>query len=309
MPRDLQDELGGSGPVVMILDSTTARIHWELLTRARADAPAAGAEGAGNLEDYLGVGLGVTRQLRTAFAQPPEPPPPPARLLRVLVVADPAEDAHLPGAEEEGSEVARIFEGVDAPEHPANVEVVRLFGPRQASRTEVLRRLLLERFHVLHFAGHCFYDAEEPSASGWIFSDGKTLSANELRRIDRVPEFVFSNACESGITPDRSGERSAELAPSFAESFFARGVGNFVCTAWPVNDLAARTFATELYRGLLGLDGKPALPMYRAMQEARATIARMGEGARSWGAYQHYGDPLYRLVAPQPDEAPDAQGG
>ena len=68
-----------------------------------------------------------------------------------------------------------------------------------------------------------------------------------------MPEFVFSNACESGITPDRAGNRSVDLAPSFAESFFERGVGNFVCTAWPVDDEAARSFASTLYEALLGL--------------------------------------------------------
>jgi hypothetical protein len=306
MPRDLRDQLSGAGPLVTLLDSTTARIHWELLTRAGAEPTAPGGRRAGDLKDYLGVGLGLTRQLRTTFAPPPEPPPPPERLLRVLVVADPAEDAHLPGAEEEGSEVADLFERVNAPGHAASVEVVRLFGPRQASRTEVLRRLLLQRFHILHFAGHCYYNPDEPSASGWIFSDRATLSANEMRRIDRVPEFVFSNACESGITPDRAGERSAELAPSFAESFFARGVGNFVCTAWPVDDAAARTFAVELYRGLLGLDGLEALPMYKAMKRAREEIADLAGGARSWGAYQHYGDPLYRFVAAPREDPPAA---
>jgi hypothetical protein len=298
MPRDMRDQLGGPGPLVAIVDSTTARIHWELLTRARAEPAAPGGPRAGELDDYLGVGLGLTRQLRTIFAPPPEPPPPPDRVLRVLVVADPAEDAHLPGAEEEGSEVADLFERMNVPGRAPAVEVKRLFGPRQASRTEVLRSLLLERFHVLHYCGHCFYNPDDPSASGWIFSDGATLSANELRRIDRIPDFVFSNACESGITPDRSGERSAALAPSFAESFFERGVGNFVCTAWPVDDAAARGFATTLYGGLLGLDREDPLPMYEAMKEARRAIAGLTGGARSWGAYQHYGDPLYRLVAP-----------
>ena len=298
LPADLRDALAGGAPVVMLLDATSARVHWELVVRPGAEPSGAGGPRAGELRDYLGIGAGFTRQLRTTFAPPPEPPPPPERRLRVLVVADPAEDAHLPGAEEEGLRVAELFETAA---HPS-IEVVRLFGPRQATRTEVLRRLLLERFHVMHFAGHCFYDPADPTASGWIFSDGEVLSANELRRIDRVPEFVFSNACESGITPDRSGERSAALAPSFAESFFERGVGNFVCTAWPVDDSAARAFAGALYAGLLGLPEAPGgegpLPIHRAMAEARRATAGDPAGARSWGAYQHYGDPLYRLVAP-----------
>jgi pimeloyl-ACP methyl ester carboxylesterase len=293
-PRDLRDQLSGDAPVVMILDSTTARIHWELVARMPGPEPGAGA---GNPDGaFLGVSSGFTRQLRTGFAPPPEPPPPPERLIRVLVVADPAEDAHLPGAEEEGIEVANLFERMNAPDRPAAVEVVRLFGPRRATRAEVMRHLSTQRFHVLHFAGHCTYDRDDPPASGWIFTGGARLTAAELRRIDRVPEFIFSNACESGITPDRAGNRSAELAPSFAEAFFERGVGNFVCTAWPVNDRAARLFATRLYGTLLGLDGS-SMPMYRAMASAREGLADTADGHMSWGAYQHYGDPLYRLVA------------
>ena len=98
---------------------------------------------------------------------------------------------------------------------------------------------------------------KHPAQSGWIFSDGVVISAHELERIDRVPPLVVSNACESGITPDRSGERSAALVPSFAESFFAQGVANYVGTAWPVDDIAARLFATILYGSLLGLDVGP----------------------------------------------------
>jgi CHAT domain-containing protein len=155
--------------------------------------------------------------------------------------------------------------------------------------------LILKPFDILHYAGHCKYDQQKPSASGWIFTGGKRLSANELNRVDHIPKFIFSNACESGITPDRSERRSPELAPSFAESFFARGVQNFVCTAWPVNDLAARDFARRLYNGILGLDGKEVEPMHVAMREARIEIFQKDYGVRTWGAYQHYGNPYFRL--------------
>ena len=160
-----------------------------------------------------------------------------------------------------------------------------------------------ENYDVLHFAGHCVYDKDEPSNSGWLFSlkNDERLTANELKRIDRVPKFIFSNACESGITPDRSELRNAELAPSFAEAFFARGVGNFVCTAWPVDDEAARTFARHLYSELLGLDPaddsarKDFACMHQAMRDARRAIAADPAGSRTWGAYQHYGNPYFRF--------------
>lgn len=307
LPHDLGPEVFERAPLVLLLDAATARIHWEL-TAAPGAREAAGEE---RYSVFLGA-LGLTRQLRTTFAPLPDPPPPPRRVLRVVVVADPAEDARLPGAEEEGAAVAELFERFNAVHEGTRnrVEVVRMFGPRAASRTAVLRQLILRHCDVLHFAGHCAYDSADPAASGWVFSDGERISARELRRIDRIPRFVFSNACQSGITPDRSELRAADLAPSFAEAFFERGVSNFVCTAWPVDDAAARDFALALYGALLGVDpqggprpeGGPRRDGFAAMHEAmiaaRGAIADTPRGALTWGAYQHYGNPYFRLFDP-----------
>jgi hypothetical protein len=314
VPAELRSEFyrHRDNPVVLMLDSSTARIHWEALAQSDAEVPSEeiSSDPEAPLELFLGTSRGLTRQLRTTFAPPPEPFPPPRRVLRVLVVADPAEDNHLPGAEQEGLEVAELFESFNQvyTHGPNRVEVVKLFGPHDATRTNVLRHLLMrtEPYDVLHFAGHCIFDEADKAASGWVFSRGERLTANELRRLDRVPPFVFSNACESGKTPDRSELRSVELAPTFAESFFERGVANFVCTAWPVDDFAARQFALKLYSGLLGLqrgreghyEQGPMLPMYRAMQAARREIATTSSGTRTWAAYQHYGSPFLRLFEP-----------
>ncbi len=294
LPRDMRDLiLHQSVPIVLALDATTARIHWEMVA-----VEAASSATEFTPERFLGTLFGLTRQLRTSFAQLPEPPMLTARALRVLVVADPAEDAPLPGAQEEGEAVAGIFEEF-ARESGREVEVVRLFGPGQATRVAVLDQLINYRFDMMHFAGHCFFDEKNPPRSGWVFTGGHVLSAFELSRIDRVPQFVFSNACESGITPDRAEKRNALLAASFAEGFFARGVANFVCTAWPVDDASALEFARRFYRGILGLrgPGTVAEALHEAMREARREIARLGPGGmQTWGAYQHYGDPNLRFI-------------
>jgi pimeloyl-ACP methyl ester carboxylesterase len=294
LPRDMREMiLQQTVPIVLALDASTARIHWEMVA-----AEAAGSLVDFNPERFLGTFYGLTRQLRTTFAELPEPPILTERPLRVLVVADPAEDAPLPGAQEEGEAVAAIFD--EFGQQPARrVEVVRLFGPGQATRVAVLDRLINQRFDLMHYAGHCFFNKENPPLSGWIFTGQKVLSANELNRIDSVPRFIFSNACESGITPDRADKRTALMAPSFAESFFARGVANFVCTAWPVDDTAALEFARRFYRGILALRGEGSLAesLHEAMREARREIARIGPGGmQTWGAYQHYGDPNLRLI-------------
>lgn len=310
MPDDLRPLFSTNAPIVMTLDATTARIHWEMLAQPDIYSLSDNKENVGQdlktdpLNSFLGTSRGFTRQLRTTFARTLEPPPPPRRLLRVLVVADPQEEDRLPGAEQEGRGVAELFRSFnDVWEQAENrIEVVTLFGPREATRNEVLFHLTRRHYDILHYAGHCMFDKNEPSASGWVFTDGAILSANELNRIDHIPKFVFSNACESGITPDRASERSSRLAPSFAEAFFARGVANFVCTAWLVEDAAAREFALDLYSSLLGIKmdndeyvrGNPKA-MHQAMHLARRKIADQDYGMKTWGAYQHYGNPRLRF--------------
>jgi hypothetical protein len=253
----------------------------------------------------------------------------------VLVIADPAPGpGHLQNAEREGRDVARLFEEFDRlarPESGAGAVVTRLFGPDNATRCNVMLPLLTAGFDVLHYAGHAFFDPANPPGSGWIFRLGdskrgpEVLSSRELRRLDRLPPFVFSNACESGVTPNFPERRSDRFAPSFAEAFFDRGVANFICTAWPVLDQPARKFARTFYARLLGLKIEEQGDTFRvvgmdtprclheAMRDARQAVKADRAGLRTWGAYQHYGNPFSQLFPRElwPKPGPDAasQGG
>jgi hypothetical protein len=315
IPQELRPHLSSAAPLVLQLDATTARIHWEMIAQPDPVLPPEEDAAAGTLSPFLGTYRGLTRQLKSQFARPPEPARTLQPVLRVLVVADPAREAPLPGAEEEGLAVAALFEQFNGHAERAGwlqrFEVVCLIGSVAATPSRVLRELSVRRYDVLHFAGHCVYNTESPPDSGWIFSDGVVMSASELQRIDRVPHVVVSNACESGITPDRSDERTVALVPSFAEAFFAQGVANFVGTAWPVDDLAAREFATTLYGALLGLGGESAdpLPIHLAMLHARLAVARSPSGRGTWGAYQHYGNPYFRLLAVPSDPTRERPAG
>jgi pimeloyl-ACP methyl ester carboxylesterase len=320
---DLRRLLRSDVPIVMQVDATTARLHWEMVYRQSDQVRDSG--------DFLGLERGFTRQLRTRFAPPPEPPASRRRILRAMVIANPAPDAYLDGAQREGEEVVALFEQFNrlAPAD-CRIEVTSFIGPDEAHRASVLKKLLATEHHILHFAGHCFFDAQHPDQCGWIFRanvGGKMeiLSARELRALDSVPQFVFSNACESGITPDRSAEglppppdtekltskqrheRTPEMPVSFAEAFFERGVRDFVCTAWKVGDSAALTFARIFYSSLLGLELDTAFEepigkslttptdMVHAMRAARLATLRSNGGLTTWGAYQHYGNPYSRF--------------
>ena len=319
VPDDLREHLSSTVPLVIQLDSQSARVHWEMVAQPdplrRGSEPRGRAVGTTRTDalPFLGLARGLTRQLRTSFAGPPEPPPPPNATLDLLLIADPAEEEELrlPWAEREGVMLTELFESYNRLAEAAGmadrVRLKAMIGPRDANRTDVLSELLIRRYDVVHYAGHCRFDAEHPDRSGWVFSGDRLLTTRELSRIDRVPRLVVSNACETGVTAGRPSRPSPGLAPGFAEAFFARGVSDFVCTAWRIDDRAALLFAASLYSQLLGIrwDGKRSdfvldspRPMYVAMREARRALFLDGAGGRrTWGAYQHYGNPFYRVFA------------
>lgn len=307
IPTELKGALASNAPLILTLDGNAARIPWEMIAQPEYVSSSVSSSSENPIADfdkYLGTARGLTRQLPFMSSLLPDPPPPPRRVLRVLVVADPAEDARLPGAEAEGVEVANIFESFNAvhgPKSKNRVEVVKLLGPLEATRTTLLRELIVRNYDVLHFAGHCIYDESDPAASGWLFSKGERLSPRELNRIDVIPRFIFSNGGSLNFA------QATDKVISFAESFLARGVANFIYPAWRVEDVSAQKFAQKLYTALLGLKPKPRgngydavepLPLNEAVREARREAAVSGTGgSRSWGAYQHYGSREFPFFA------------
>jgi CHAT domain-containing protein len=300
----------------ILLDPLTARLNWEMMVSP--DAP--GAEDAApdrldraarspvesfDEQMFLGTYRGLTRQLREVFTAPPQPPPPARRRLRVLIVANPAREHSLPQAEKEGSEIHALFDQFNElyARDGNEIEIVSLLGPDEATRSTVLAMLMERSFDVLHFAGHSVYTEKgRRPQSGWLFSNETLITANELDRLDRVPEFVFSNSCRSAAMPDPG--RSTGSAPTLAASFFARGVGNFVCTGWPIDDGAGLEFAEVLYSNLLGLENRNGVwqttdrqPMSEAMRQSRIVLAAPPNPSTIWGAYQHYGNPYGRLIS------------
>jgi pimeloyl-ACP methyl ester carboxylesterase len=318
IPRDFRPLLTSATHIVLDVDSKMAQIHWELLVTDHSDEPPSderpdisNSERGKKAGNYLALTRGFSRQLRTRFAPPPEPLPAIGRIMRALIVADPAGDAPLPAAQREGMEVSQVFRAFnERSKDGSRIEITELIGPLQAKPSKVLGELLVGQYDILHYAGHCFYDEASPLTCGWLFRRGSTpadrevLAARELHTVDRLPRFVFSNACESGAMPSIPEACSSGLAPAFAESFFERGVNNFICTGWRVNDSAARLFARVFYENLLGMriiesptgivvnaEGSPTT-IADAMIAARTAVRKLGNGLRTWGAYQHYGNPF-----------------
>ncbi len=146
-------------PLVIVHDREASRVPWETL-RVAGVHPA--LEG-GLSRRYTSEGLSVARWRDERVADD---------AMRVLMVVNPTLD--LPGAADEGIALRETLLHAGA-----RVELVE---GAAASRARVLRDMGSGEYDVLHFAGHGFFDADDPGASGLVCANGTVLARFRPRR-------------------------------------------------------------------------------------------------------------------------------
>lgn len=318
LPQSLKGRLSNFEQTVLLLDDAAAALPWELLT-----PPAARSTGE-EATQPLAVQAGLVRQRRVSeFREVTRNGQAPAGgRWGVLVVGSPDTSgwldpqgqplrpfAALPGAAEEARIVASRFAADARPWRVTRVLPDPVGAPAGAQFHEVFAQVLRpEPWRVLHLAGHGMVDLWQRSVSddglrrevrgtGMVLSAQQMLTAGLVEQMDPAPEFVFINCCYSGDTlaglpGDRAQRDLPALAANLALAFIRMGSHAVVAAGWQVNDADGKRFAEALYDQLLGGE-----TFGQAVLVARQA-AYNGGAARSntWGAYQCYGDPSWRLV-------------
>ncbi|MFD1691440.1 CHAT domain-containing protein [Azotobacter chroococcum] len=126
--------------------------------------------------------------------------------------------------------------------------------------------------------------------SGMVIARETFLTPGDIEQMRWVPELVFINCCHLGRTQSSGASDRSELAANLGVQFIRMGVRAVVAAGWAVDDGAANAFAEAFYTRLL--DGQT---FGEAVRAAREEIWLRFRGVNTWGAYQCYGDPSYRL--------------
>jgi tetratricopeptide (TPR) repeat protein len=291
VPNELKSSLVQVDNLVLVVDEETAAYPWELMSAG--DKP-------------LCVAKGLVRQLQTSNYRPQIG----TRAVKdAFVVGDPKVAApypQLPGAAAEAKVVYEIL-------HEGGFEVDEPLS--QPSALELLADLYEKPYRILHLAGHGDYKpalgTDENARSGLVLDNGLFLTAVEVKQMQQVPELVFLNACHIGQTGPEdppgstaAGSQSVEfnrLAASISRELIEMGVRAVVAAGWAVRDDAARDFAETFYRAMLANE-----TFGRALKVAREHTYGKFPQANTWGAYQAYGDPDYRL---DPNAVRDSDSG
>lgn len=161
---------------------------------------------------------------------------------------------------------------------------------------DVFGKLFAHPYRILVISAHGVYqvrDGDGIQRSGVVLSDGLLLTADEVSMMETVPELVFLNGCHLGkmSDEDREAARSHRLAYSLAREFIEMGVRCVVASGWEVDDEAGRTFAETFFDLMVS----QAASFGHAIHEARLKTFDRHPGINTWGAYQAYGDPDFRL--------------
>ena len=276
IPNDFKQIIRNQHNILWKMDLHTAAFPWEMFHDSDYDT------------EPTFINAGLIRQITLEhFKQNPDM----IRTPTALVIGDPIYGDFynlkpLPAAEEEANWVAEYLE---------KKEYKMVEGPMiRKSGTENLVALSTNKFKILHIAAHGLYGTGIGGA-GIVLGENTLLTPDMIRGIfdSGVPEFVFINCCYSGtidVEHEKLSQNRYGFAANVGTQLIQMGVSAAVITGWPVNDNAAFLFAETFYKQMLN-----GSYFGQAVQLARNKCYSTYQKTNTWGAYQCYGNPNYRL--------------
>jgi tetratricopeptide (TPR) repeat protein len=171
-----------------------------------------------------------------------------------------------------------------------NYKTKTLFGEQQDT---IIPALMSGSYKIIHLAGHGVFDPDPTKPSGMVIGKNNFLTTMQLKQMSETSDLVFVNCCYQGKvdgTAEKYYQSRFKLAASIGTQLIENGVKAVIVAGWAVDDNGAKIFASEFYRNML--QGKP---FGEAVRQARETIYNLNPNNNTWGAYQCYGNPYYRL--------------
>jgi len=212
----------------------------------------------------------------------------PATLRTIAVIADPvysSADPRLPISQPRQAASGEVPVLDRLPFSAREAESIRSLVPEdeelvvtgfEASRDFVLSGEL-QRYRILHFAAHAFYDGSGEENAAVVLStfdrNGRPrnglLTSYEVSRLELSAELVVLSACNTAL----GIEMTAGGPMSLARGFFDAGAEQVMVSQWQVSDRATAELMSRFYHGLLQDGLSPAAALRRAQLSMRGSLA------------------------------------
>ena len=185
---------------------------------------------------------------------------------------DRSENPNLPDlhdAEAEATTIAHLY--------PNSIE---LLGS-EATREKFL--VNLDRFEVIHFAGHFMVNRQSPNNSKLLFAGGDLRSADLSNEKLTKVKIVILSACETGFEQ----YNQSEGAISAARTFLALGAPAVVATQWKVDSEATRNLMIAFHEDRR----KKNMSSAESLRQAQLEVLSRNETSAPfyWGAFALFG--------------------
>lgn len=282
IPLNFKEELKRQSNISWVLDKSTATYPWEMMQEDMDAMP-------------LCIHSGMVRQLATNYYRRNSST---VNEMNAFIVADPDLEGYmgqLSGAKREGEEVTDIL-------RQQNYETVSLIG---SNPSQILLKLFTQHYKIIHLAGHGIFSPDPSRPTGMVIGHNAFLSVNEIAQMSTVPELVFVNCCYLGKLDSQAEEENNtrhKLAANIGTQLIENGVKAVIVAGWAVDDEAALEFCRHFYRCMFEGSG-----FGDAVKSARKRIyENFRFRTNTWGAFQCYGDPFYKLNNEIKDAHPSA---
>ncbi|MEP7254272.1 MAG: CHAT domain-containing protein [Ferruginibacter sp.] len=288
IPNDFKDDVKKQSNTMWVLDTTSAAYPWELLQDGSSNA------------DPICCNTGMIRQLQTDKYRLNINA---ASGNKALVIGDPDLNGYtlapqLPGAFAEANLVAGLL---DAHGYVMPNNCFR------KSASQIVQAVFKDEYRIMHLAGHGIFNEKTPDQSGMLIGNDVFLSTKEICQMSKVPDLVFVNCCFLGKMVAQAEEifsNRYKLAANIGTQLIMNGVKVVIAAGWAVDDKAALRFTEVFYNELLAGE-----EFGKAIKKARAKTFEDYPTNNTWGAYQCYGDPFFKLTnIPRPFAAPGKKG-
>ena len=279
IPNDFKDNVKKQSNTMWVLDTAAAAYPWELLQDGESDAAP------------ICCNTGMIRQLQTDKYRLNINA---ASGIRALVIGDPNLDGYefaqqLPGALAEANLVAGLLDA-HGYEMPNNCF--------RKSSSQIVEAVFDGEYRIMHLAGHGIFNEKAPDESGMLIGNNVFLSTREICQMSKVPDLVFVNCCFLGkmdAAAEETFSNRYKLAANIGTQLIMNGVKVVIAAGWAVDDSAALEFAKTFYEEILNGEefGKA---ITKARSNTYKEMIRSGKKNNTWGAYQCYGDPFFKLT-------------
>jgi pimeloyl-ACP methyl ester carboxylesterase/tetratricopeptide (TPR) repeat protein len=274
IPFDFKEDLKRQNNITWVLDKRTAQFPWEMLQEDLKGLP-------------LCIHSGMVRQLATTNFRKLATT---VQDRRALVVGDPDLKgfmSQLKGAEREASHVSQLLK-------EQGYATETLIG---GTASEIILKFFTQSYKIMHLAGHGVFYPDPRRASGMVIGNGQFLTTSDIAQLSKVPEFVFVNCCYLGrfeADAEDLNQNRNKLAANIGTQLIEIGVKAVIVAGWAVDDSAANDFCEKFYECLFSgtCFGEAVKSARKAIYEDHHTRTN------TWGAYQCYGDPFYKIEGP-----------